>query len=247
MALNRSDAPAGHRATGTSALPLAALRRWAWWRSSWASGCSTSAQARNACGRAGRAAAAGGDRRPGLRQAGCPPATGAPERALLALYVVGRWWRVAPLLPQLRPAGPADRARPSSSGCPGCRGSLAALWPALLAGRRRCPCCSSSCRCASMARAPVLETGRVRAALLSAWASPSPWCSASRVDLRRHRARRAGRLLLLPHRPAGRVDQEDRPGAGQAGRRCTCSSRPPTRCARRWRSTSPSCPASRSS
>ena len=75
--------------------------------------------------------------------------------------------------------------------------ALAALWPALWTVAAW-PVVLVELAYAQIARAPRLELGRIRSAMMSpAWASPPRWCSRSR-RLRRVGARREGRPRVLP-------------------------------------------------
>ncbi len=98
------------------------------------------------------------------RQAKLPEAHRAPERTLIALYLVGLFGVVLYFLNSdllLRLSGKSLEQR-----VPRVAGALGALWPALwLAGTL--PVLFVELAAASMAKAPLLEVGRIRAALLS--------------------------------------------------------------------------------
>ena len=156
-------------------------------------------------------------RRRAVRQAILPEGYRAPERTLLLLYAgrglvgIGLYFLNSDLLVRL--TGRALEQR-----MPRLSGVLAALWPALwLAGT--CRCCSSSCPCSAWPRPDA-----------SSWAGCARRCCSGVgialalvfcfvARLHRDRAGRARGLLLLPDRPSGRVDQEDRARPGQAGGR----------------------------
>ncbi|HEY0708098.1 MAG TPA: DUF4350 domain-containing protein [Polyangia bacterium] len=98
------------------------------------------------------------------RQSGLPATHRAPERTLVALYLVGiaaiaLYFLNSDLL--LRLTGKALEQR-----MPRVSGAIAALWPALLVAGTL-PVLFVEMSLATMAKAPVLETGRVRSALLS--------------------------------------------------------------------------------
>jgi hypothetical protein len=99
-----------------------------------------------------------------VRQASLPIAHRAPERTLVALYVVGLvavglYFLNSDLLLRLTGKGLEQRM-------PRLSGALLALWPALLIAGTL-PVLFVELSLASMAKAPVLELGRIRSALLS--------------------------------------------------------------------------------
>jgi hypothetical protein len=99
-----------------------------------------------------------------LRQARLPAAHRAPEATLLALYLVGLvgialYFLNSDLLVRLSGRGLEQRM-------PRLSGALLALWPALLLAGTL-PVLFVELSLATMAKAPILELGRIRAALLS--------------------------------------------------------------------------------
>jgi hypothetical protein len=99
-----------------------------------------------------------------LRQNSLPAAHRAPERTLLALYLVGLFGIALYFLNSdllLRLSGRSLEQR-----MPRVSGALLALWPALLLAGTL-PVLFVELSLGSMAKAPILELGRVRAALLS--------------------------------------------------------------------------------
>jgi hypothetical protein len=98
------------------------------------------------------------------RQAKLPAAHRAPERTLVALYLVGLtaiglYFINSDLLLRLTGRGLEQRM-------PRLSGALLALWPALLIAGTL-PVLFVELSLASMAKAPILELGRIRSALLS--------------------------------------------------------------------------------
>ena len=99
-----------------------------------------------------------------LRQTRLPAGHRAPERTLLALYLVGLfgialYFLNSDLLLRLTGRGLEQRM-------PRLSGALLALWPALLLSGTL-PVLFVELSLGSMAKAPILELGRIRAALLS--------------------------------------------------------------------------------
>jgi hypothetical protein len=99
-----------------------------------------------------------------LRQTRLPAAHRAPERTLLALYLVGLFGIALYFLNSdllVRLSGRSLEQR-----MPRLSGALLALWPALLLAGTL-PVLFVELALGSMAKAPILELGRIRAALLS--------------------------------------------------------------------------------
>ncbi|HEY0711041.1 MAG TPA: DUF4350 domain-containing protein, partial [Polyangia bacterium] len=98
------------------------------------------------------------------RQGGLPPGHRAPERTLVALYLVGLAAIVLHFLNSDLLLRLTERSLEQRM--PRVSGAIAALWPALLVAGTL-PVLFVEMSLVGMAKAPVLETGRVRSALLS--------------------------------------------------------------------------------